>query len=173
MPISFFNFYTKLIHFEGNCQNLMWGLLFTYYFPYFSLRRALFFLAGSNPAFSLTSQLASHTQLGPSGRIQPAHHIFGYPHPFWGYIMYFVYNSMYFVYNFIYFCIWSYYLLIICQPGLCNSLVNPWPDPECGCPWRGPGRHFFQIWLAGWRLVGPSHIWLPPSILGVYYVFCI
>ena len=30
-------------------------------------------------------------------------HIFGYPHPFWGYIMYFVYNLMYFVYNLMYF----------------------------------------------------------------------
>ena len=27
----------------------------------------------------------------------------GYPHPFWGYFIYFVYNSMYFVYNLMYF----------------------------------------------------------------------
>ena len=40
-----------------------------------------------------------------------AHHIFGYPHPFWGYIMYFVYNSMYFVYNSMY-CVYN---LIIYQ----------------------------------------------------------
>ena len=40
--ITFFNFLTKLIHFEGNCQNLMWGLLFTYYFPYFPMNNQNF-----------------------------------------------------------------------------------------------------------------------------------
>ena len=54
--------------------------------------------------------------------------------------------------------------------------TRPDPDPNVfvrchfwpGLPKGAPGPAPFFPNLAG-RLVGPSHIWLPPSILGVYY----
>ena len=62
----------------------------------------------SRPAISVFQNLApaaAQTRPKPNFEKQKwlagwlAHHISGFPHPFWGYIMYFVYNRMYVVYD--------------------------------------------------------------------------
>ena len=64
---------------------------------------------------------------------------------------------------------------VMSQPAANQPASQIWKKWRPGPPGGPrPAAIFSQFgWPAGWRLVGPSHIWLPPSILGVYYVFCI